>query len=388
MNFQLAVERNFLPAREFPSRFSSLEAVDWNFPGRVRKNGLEAIHPYPAKFIPDLPGTILDLLPVEPGTIVLDPFVGSGTTLVECQRRGIPSVGVDLNPIACLISRVKTRPLPKGLDRAITHVLSEAKNSRRTKIPSIPNLDHWFEGHVQVALVRLLESIEASPVQFQDIFRLALSSIMVRVSNQESDTRYAAVDKKIALDQVASLFAQACERLNTSLQERDYALPAAQVLERDTLSIRASDLKHKVGTVITSPPYPNAYEYWLYHKYRMWWLGYDPLSVKEREIGARAHFFKTNHHTADNFVQQMRGTFQLISSVLTPNGYACFVVGRSKIHGKIIDNAHLIETVAGEFGFDLTFKTERVIAANRKSFNLSHAAIKTESVIVFARAKA
>ncbi|MDI1262414.1 MAG: DNA methyltransferase [bacterium] len=388
MNFQIAGEHKFPSAREPSSRFNSLEAIDWNFPGRVRKNGLEAIHPYPAKFIPDLPGTILDLLPVEPGTIVLDPFVGSGTTLVECQRRGISSAGVDLNPIACLISRVKTRPLPKDLDHAIAHLLNEAKNSRRTKIPPIPNLDHWFEGHVQIALVRILASIEASPAQFQDVFRLALSSIMVRVSNQDSDTRYAAVDKKIGHDQVASLFAQACERINISLQERDYVLLPTQVLQSDTLRVRASDFKHKVGAVITSPPYPNAYEYWLYHKYRMWWLGYDPLSVKEQEIGARAHFFKTNHHTADNFIQQMRGTFKLISSVLTLNGYACFVVGRSKIHGKIIDNARLIETVAREFGFYLTFRTERVIAANRKSFNLSHAAIKTESVIVFARANA
>jgi hypothetical protein len=117
----------------------------------------------------------------------------------------------------------------------------------------------------------------------------------------------------------------------------------------------------------------------------MWWLGYDPLSVKEREIGARAHFFKTKHHTSENFVKQMRGTFRLIDATLIPSGHACFVVGRSKIHGQIIDNADLIERVATEFGFQLAFRTERTIAANRKSFNLSHANIKTESVLVLTR---
>ena len=49
------------------------------------------------------------------------------------------------------------------------------------------------------------------------------------------------------------------------------------------------------GRLVTSPPYPNAYEYWLYHKYRMYWLGFDPIPIRENEIGARPHYFKTNH---------------------------------------------------------------------------------------------
>ena len=44
---------------------------------------------------------------------------------------------------------------------------------------------------------------------------------------------------------------------------------------------------------MTSPPYPNAYEYWLYHKYRMYWLGMDPIAVRQQEIGARPHYFRS-----------------------------------------------------------------------------------------------
>src|ERR1700676_4561752 len=109
-------------------------------------------------------------------------------------------------------------------------------------------------------------------------------------------------------------------RRRTSLQQREYKLAPAKVFERDTLSVSSRDFGCKIGAVIPSPPYPNAYEYWLYHKYRMWWVGYDPLSVKEREIGARAHFFKTKHHTSENFVKQMRGTFRLIDATLIPSG--------------------------------------------------------------------
>jgi site-specific DNA-methyltransferase (cytosine-N4-specific) len=115
----------------------------------------------------------------------------------------------------------------------------------------------------------------------------------------------------------------------------------------------------------------------------MWWLGFDPIAVKEKEIGARAHFFKKNHHTADLFIEQMRGTFSLIDSVLVKDGFVCFVVGRSKIHGKIVNNGDIIERVAMEVGLTPVSRFERAINANRKSFNLSHANIKTETILVF-----
>ena len=117
----------------------------------------------------------------------------------------------------------------------------------------------------------------------------------------------------------------------------------------------------------------------------MYWLGFDPISVKEQEIGARAHFFKKNHHTEDDFVEQMTRTFGLIRKVLVQDGYVCFVVGRSRIHGRMVDNARIIKDVAQSAGFSCVFHTERNLMENRKSFNLSHANIKKESLLVLRR---
>ena len=78
----------------------------------------------------------------------------------------------------------------------------------------------------------------------------------------------------------------------------------------------------------------------------------------------------------------MRQTFGLIDRILVSSGFACFVIGRSKIHGRIIDNADILQTVAGERGLRVISRFERVISAGRKSFNLSHANIKTETVLV------
>lgn len=88
-----------------------LAQVDWDFPKRVTHSGIEGLHPYPAKFVAELPRALLNILPIPAGTAVLDPFCGSGTTLVESQRHGLASVGIDVNPIACLMSRVKTEPV-------------------------------------------------------------------------------------------------------------------------------------------------------------------------------------------------------------------------------------------------------------------------------------
>lgn len=376
---------------DIPAPFAShsavegLAGIDWDFPERVTHSGIEGIHPYPAKFVAELPRALLDALPVPPNTAVLDPFCGSGTTLVECQRRGLPSVGIDLNPIACLMTKVKTSPQPNGLTEAARSTVVLARHVRETVIPRIPKLDHWFNRHVQTALAALSDALTMAPAAHRDTLRLALSSIIVRVSNQESDTRYAAIEKDVTTEDVFENFLRSADRIHNSLEKRNYPFTPTMVLNADTLSIDPACIDDRIGMIITSPPYPNAYEYWLYHKYRMYWLGFDPISVKEREIGARAHFFKRNHHTADNFVKQMTQTFELIREVLVQDGYVCFVVGRSRIHGHIVDNAAIMKEVARAAGFSCIFHTERNLRENRKSFNLSHANIKKESLLVFRR---
>ena len=362
-----------------------LALVDWDFPNRVGHSDIEGLHPYPAKFVADLPRALLDAIPIPLGTAVLDPFCGSGAALVESQRRGIDSIGIDLNPIACLMSRVKTAPLPPRFGAVVRDVVSAAHHAPRAPVPAIPNLDHWFERPVQRALAALTQAIAGAPPAHLDALRLALSSIVVRVSNQESNTRYAAVKKQVSADQVFGDFVRSAGVIQKALESRSYPLAPVDVLEADTLSVAPTVVAKDVGAVITSPPYPNAYEYWLYHKYRMWWLGFDPIAVKAREIGARAHFFRKNPHTSAHFAQQMKASLRLIREVMVPGGFACFVVGRSRIHGRTVDNARLLEEVALAGGFRTVFATERLLPPTRKSFNLSHANIKTETVLVFRR---
>ncbi len=366
---------------------SKLQKVDWDFPNSNKTDSIHSIHPYPAKFISEIPRNLIKIIGVPKDTWILDPFCGSGATLTEAQLAGIPSLGIDLNPIACLMSRVKTRPLTKSLVPFAEKTISEARNGMTNiDIPDIPNLDHWFKRVVQEEVARLLLAIDLIPheeIEVKEALKLALSSILVKVSNQDSDTRYVAVEKNIHSGDVYQNFLAASDRISDAKTSYRPKTWQAKIFQKNILTVTKEDISKPVGLVITSPPYPNAYEYWLYHKYRMFWLGYDPLAVKKSEIGARAHYFKKNHPTVEDFKKQMQFLLTLLHNVMVNGGHACIIIGRSKIHGEIIDNASIIMKIAEKVGFTTTEILQRKIAENRKSFNLSHANIKTEHILVF-----
>lgn len=135
-------------------------AQDWAFSDGLRSR-LHNLHPYPARFIPQIPANLIKLFPPATGTAVLDPFCGSGTTLAAAVERALPAIGVDLNPIAALISKVKTTPLLSPVRPAADEILAAAR-STRTSVPLLPRLDHWFEADVQEALAGIVAQIVIS----------------------------------------------------------------------------------------------------------------------------------------------------------------------------------------------------------------------------------
>lgn len=359
-----------------------LENLDWDFQNSTAE-AIHSIHPYPAKFIPEIPRTLISTLPIPTNTIILDPFCGSGVTLIESQKAGIESVGVDLNPIACLLSKVKTQGLPSEFLNIVDKVVNNCISyKRKVVVPQIPNLDHWFKKEVQEGLAVILNEInkvESEPVS--NALKYCLSSIIVRVSNQDSDTRYAAVENNWGKNDVFNLFKLSAEKLGKA-KNQNILKTSSKVINKNSLLLEKSDFSKEVGLVVTSPPYPNAYEYWLYHKYRMWWLGYDPIDVKENEIGARAHYFKKNHQTVDDFIIQMQTLFNHLWNICAKDAFVCFVIGQSKIHGKIIENEKLIASIGTQAGLNHITTLKRTIRPGRKSFNLSHARIKDEYIVI------
>lgn len=365
-----------------------LAEINWDFPDSNKSENIHSIHPYPAKFIPEIPRYLIRTLGVPKGTWVFDPFCGSGVTVVEGLQEGYPAIGNDLNPIASLITKVKTTPLPRNLGEETDNIIKNAKRVKDTEIlvPNIPNLDHWYEKDIQIVISKILRQIKnIDDSVSRDCLRLALSSILVRVSNQDSDTRYAAVKKNVTGEDVYKFFRVAVDKIWKNMISFKPKTWENKILQQDILTVTEKDINVPVGIMITSPPYPNAFEYWLYHKYRMYWLGYDPLDVKRKEIGARAHYFKKNYPTDKDFMEQLGYLFKLTDKTLVIGGHICIVIGSSKIHGRIVDNAKLTIEMASKNGFKVVENIDRNIARTRKSFNLYHARIRKENVLIFRR---
>ena len=99
--------QNLLRHHPDKSPWDLLDVVNWDFTGESTQYLTHVFHSYPARFIPQIPGMFIHLFTQE-GDVVLDPFSGCGTTAVEAMLQKRKAIGVDANPLACLIGKSKT----------------------------------------------------------------------------------------------------------------------------------------------------------------------------------------------------------------------------------------------------------------------------------------
>lgn len=382
---------------------AALEEQDWSFHDEPTSSLTHGIHPYPAKFPPQIPERLIEIL-TRPGDVVLDPFCGSGTTLVEALRLDRAAVGTDVNPVAVLVTEAKTLRLDEkaesaleGLQRAVE---ADAARERGEPLlfsdtapvcspvnpPSIPNLEHWF-GPVAIKEIGLvLARIEGlKDDDARKAARAALSAILVTVSNQDSETRYTARPKELATGDVLLSFLRKLREVHTLLLAfRDASAPRkARVLLADARDLQVEAVG-TVDAVVTSPPYANAFDYHLYHRHRMYWLGYDPGELRRREIGSHLNYQRRGNGI-ETYRSDMRHCLKSIATVLKPGGPCVLVVGDSVFFGKVVDNAGVIASEAGELGFKCLTVVERRIHPVKRSMIKPARRARIEKIVLLVR---
>jgi SAM-dependent methyltransferase len=368
------------------SEIDDLQGIDWAFEGSVVRDLTHNLHPWPAKFIPEIPAAAIQALS-KPGELIFDPFGGCGTTALEAVRAGRRVCSTDINPLAVQIARAKCfAPTSEEIARIElwADTLREVKPDQDLidAAPSIPNMEYWFSRESIAELAYLLRQIREFGIA-REFLEVVLAAIVVAVSRQESDTRYRRVERESSANDVLTRFRR---RLKTSLQmamELDSVLKGhprrAQIDLADARNLE-SIKADTVDLAVFSPPYPNAFDYHLYHRFRLFWLGYDPRPLKHSEIGAHLRYEGSVEWRRD-----MSAVIGEVQRVLKPKGHALVVAGDGVARGQLIPSADILCELAAEHGFTLRWRATRRAAAGRRSFNLSDSGMRSEQVVVLTK---
>lgn len=327
------------------------------------------IHPYPAKYIPQIPGSLIDYLCIPTRSVIMDPFCGSGTTLLEAAIRGYDAIGTDSNPIATLISKVKCTLLSKEQCEQITHILSlldmfDSTNDSAINIPDFPNRDHWFQLNMQKELGYIRNLIDLIDDECTaDFLRTAFSAIIVKSSNQESDTRWRAVNKNLSDGFALAAFKKKSTDMLLRMKNLEhYSLGSVTVKTQDSRSVDFIQ-DASIACAITSPPYMNSFDYYLYHKLRMYWLGYNHYEVQKSEIGSRNKHCD-NGNGIDTYVESISQVIAQIYRKLMPKGYLCVVIGDSIYKGELIHMDDIYSQIVHLSGFTM----KEVFSFNQRKY--------------------
>lgn len=279
--------------------------------GPIPVNNLShSIYPYPARLLRQIPRFFLHCRQiVSRGDVVLDPFCGSGTVLVEARAAQLTGWGIDSNPFARLLSQVKTTPLDAvQAQQAADHLLRQAKTFRSAKAPDIVNVEVWFNKPVQQALSRLrraiLESDVSVAIQQFLLVALALTAercslrdprIPVPVRRHDWQTVAAtqeAIDVWQTFSLVSSFMAVRLATVpvlvgNTTVVEGDDAAKA-----HDLYQAQLGGRLQRPSVILTSPPYGAAQKYIRSSSLALGWTGLaaaSELAGLERNLIGREH---------------------------------------------------------------------------------------------------
>lgn len=282
---------------------------------------------YPAKFHPPVVRALIERYS-SAGDVILDPFCGSGTLLVEAAVAGRHSIGTDVDPLAVTLTNAKVhrhrlvhlRASARALGVALAGQPRSADEYEERKfidleddeyerelggvahfVPTIPNLDHWFRRYVTIDLAKIRRTIAKldTPETHRAFFNVVFASIIrnasnadpVPVSGLEVTKWMRQRDKAGRLVNPFALFTKALASALDAAEE--YAEATTKDVRAVALVADATQLRlprRRVHAVITSPPYHGAVDYYRRHQLEMFWLGLtatqqDRLGILQQYIG-------------------------------------------------------------------------------------------------------
>lgn len=245
-------------------------------------------HKYPGKFIPQIPRWAINTFLTDKSQIVVDPFVGSGTSLVESLVLGFDSIGIDIDPLSCLITKVKSTPINLNHFCLISEwILENMYTVTPYFYPATHNIDHWFSVDSILKLQKIRTLIDRIPGEFShfdnvtDLFNtfiIAFSGIIRKVSkadNQSQKTYVSSTKPKKPAEVYATFSDQIRAFYNgyQALQQSWNGKAKSLVIRSEGNADVSLILSKKADLVVTSPPYIKAIDYVYNQMVELFWIG-------------------------------------------------------------------------------------------------------------------
>lgn len=319
-----------------------------------RTKHVHSLHPYLGKFIPQLVEAFLHRY-FRPGDSVYDPFVGSGTTLVEANAFGAHAVGCDISAFNCLLSRVKTRKYSLAtLDLALRGALEQTPHTYEvvTRGAATAWLRSWYASR---ALRELLtyECVASQTLTTPawDVSRIILS----RSARSARLTTHFDLDfprKPVGGSYYCHKHKRTCRPVGEAMKFlrryttdtirrlREFANiqteARVKVLHEDA---RQVNLPVEATGIITSPPYPGLIDYHEQHRYAYELLGLEDRRLEEIGPASRGQ----SKRAVRSYVESMIAVFQNARAQLASGAPVIIVVNDSKdLYPEILEKSGLV----------------------------------------------
>jgi DNA modification methylase len=359
----------------YRERLRVLLSSDLNFHGKNSAYASHNFHAFPAKFPPQLPRKFIEGL-TEPGDVVLDPMVGSGTTILEAFLTGRRGIGFDIDPMALRLCKAKVTPLAleetaaageQVLHRAQERWQKDGAELRqqleaRFEEAERKFIDYWFLPSTQLELMALIQEIErVQDPNIREFLELAFSATIITKSGGVSMARDLAHTRphRVQDKTPRSALDEYCKRLSKNLDSL-----ATLVRGSGTIEIFCGDAQklplcdHTVDLIVTSPPYAaNAIDYMRAHKFSLVWfghplgslsqlrrqyIGHDAVSGVEfiklpdyarQVVASLAQIDPKKAKVLHRYYSEMTRCLAEMARVLKPSKAAIVVVGSSTMRG-------------------------------------------------------
>jgi len=267
-------------------------------PQAERTKHVHSLHPYLGKYVPQLVETFLRRY-FQPGQCIYDPFVGSGTTLIEANTFGAHAIGCDISAFNCLLSLVKTTTYSLGaLELSLKTLMQEAQTAGPASIRDTSEwLRAWF---APTALGQLVRYRELARERLDDPAWDVAKVILSRSARSARQTTHFDLDfprQPVTQPYHCHKHKRTCKPVaeankflsrytaDTVRRVRDFAAvkspSGVHLLHADARYVTLPDAP---DGVITSPPYPGLIDYHEQHRYAYELLGLEDRSTVE--IGA------------------------------------------------------------------------------------------------------